>query len=106
MVSCRRRRSSALTSPSFARNLVRIVCRSTVNFPARVFTQLCVKPRKLKVSGLPAPTPVPVGEPTELDEARLVRVQLQAEPREPLAQLGQEALGLLPMLEPDDEVIS
>src|SRR5437867_8966716 len=78
MVSCRRRRS-----------------------PARVFAQ--------EVEGLrlapAAPTPVPVGEPTELDEARLVWVQLQAEAREPLAQLGQKALGFRPMLEPDDEVI-
>jgi hypothetical protein len=29
----------------------RIVCRSTMNFPRRVLLLLCVKPRKLKVSG-------------------------------------------------------
>jgi hypothetical protein len=41
----------------------------------------------------------------ELDEARLVRMQRQPELREPLAQLGEELLGLLPMLEPGDEVV-
>ena len=82
-----RRRSSALTSLSFVRNLLRIVCRNTVNFFARVFAQLCVKPRKSKVSGLPPSraTPVRFGEPAELDQARLVGVQFQTELRESLA---------------------
>jgi hypothetical protein len=31
------------------------VCRSTVKCPFRVLPQLCVKPRKLNVSGLPSP---------------------------------------------------
>jgi hypothetical protein len=57
-----RRRSSALTSLSFVRNLLRIVCRNTVNFFARVFAQLCVKPRKSKVSGLPPPRLPPPGD--------------------------------------------
>ena len=34
---------------------LRIVCRRIVNPPFRVFAQVCVKPRKLKVSGFPAP---------------------------------------------------
>ena len=55
-----RRRSSALTAFSFACIRVRIVCRSTVNRPFRVFAQLCVKPRKLKVSGFPSPRASPV----------------------------------------------
>ena len=55
MGSCMRRRSSAFTSLSFACNRFRIVCRSTVNRPFRVFPQMCVKPRKLKVSGFPLP---------------------------------------------------
>jgi len=57
MESCSRRRSSDLTSFSLACHLLRIVCRSTVNRPFRVLAQLCVKPRKLKVSGLPPPRP-------------------------------------------------
>src|SRR5438552_736221 len=41
----------------------------------------------------------------ELQQPRLLGVQLQAELRQPLAELGQEPLGLLPVLKPDDEVI-
>src|SRR5216684_3270015 len=56
MGSCMRRLSSAFTSPSFACNRWRIVCRSTVNRPLTlVLPQMCVKPRKAKVSGFPAP---------------------------------------------------
>ena len=53
--SCTRRHSSVLTSCGFACHLLRIVWHSTVNRPFRVFPQLCVKPRKLKVSGFPSP---------------------------------------------------
>src|SRR5580704_10153141 len=53
---CMRRRSSAFTAFSFACNLLRIVCRSTVYIPLLLFfTQICVKPRKLNVSGFPSP---------------------------------------------------
>ena len=41
----------------------------------------------------------------ELDQSRLLGVQLQAKAREPLTQLGEEPLGLDSMLEPDDEVV-
>ncbi len=51
-----RRRSSALTSLSFACSLFRIVCLTTVNRPLLLFfPQICVKPRKLNVSGFPLP---------------------------------------------------
>ena len=51
-----RRRSSVFTSFSFVCNLLRIVCRSTVNRPLLLFfPQICVKPRKLNVSGFPSP---------------------------------------------------
>ena len=54
----RRRRSSVFTSCSLACNLERIVCRSTVNRPLLLFfPQMCVKPRKSKVSGFPCPRP-------------------------------------------------
>ena len=49
--------------------------------------------------------PPPGGVPPELDQPGLTGVQFQAEPREPAAQLGQEPLGVLPVLEPDDEVV-
>src|SRR5881628_1618116 len=57
MGRCRRRCNSPFTSWSLACHLERIVCRSTVKRPLRVFAQLCVKPRKLKVSGFPSPRP-------------------------------------------------
>ena len=46
-----------------------------------------------------------VGVATELDEARLVGMQRQPEPREALAQVGEEAVGFRAMLESDDEII-
>src|SRR5206468_6694522 len=58
--------------------------------------------------GLRTPTVAPAvrfGIPTEGDQAGLVGVQLQSELRKPLAQLFEEPLGLLAMLEPNDEVI-
>ena len=68
---------------------------------------MCVKPRKSNVSGFPvAPRrPVTGGVPPELDQAGLVRVQLQPELREPLAKLGEEPLRVVLVLEPDDKVI-
>ena len=50
--------------------------------------------------------PVPGGTPPELDQPGLIRVQFQPEPGEPAAQLVPELLGVLPVLEPDDEVSS
>src|SRR5213593_1578426 len=107
MGRCRRRCNSIFTSFSLACHLERIVCRSTVNRPFRVFAQLCVKPRKLKVSGFPSPRPRRFRSacPTELDEARLVGMQRQAEPREAFAQVDEEAFGFLPMLKSHDEII-
>src|SRR5437867_4327516 len=57
--------------------------------------------------GLPVapPSSILVGKLAKLDEARLAGMQLQAEPAEPLAQLGQDPLGILAMLESHDEVI-
>ena len=42
----------------------------------------------------------------ELEQARLVGMQLQPEPRESLAQLGQKLIGILTMLESRHEVVS
>jgi len=49
--------------------------------------------------------PVPDGIPPELDQPGLIRVQFQPEPGEPAAQLFPEPLGVVPVLEPDDEVV-
>jgi hypothetical protein len=49
--------------------------------------------------------PVPGSVPPELDEPGLVRVQFQPELREPAAEFFQEPLGVIFVLEPDDEVI-
>src|SRR5450755_78582 len=46
------------------------------------------------------------GEPPELDQARLLGVQLQAELRESVAKLRPEPLGVVPMLESHHEVVS
>jgi hypothetical protein len=47
-----------------------------------------------------AACPVPGGVPPELDQPRLARVQFQPELREPAAQLVQEPVSVLPVLEP------
>ncbi len=59
---------------------------------------------RLRLAG-PACLPVPGSVPPELDQPRLTRVQFQPELREPAAQLAQEPVGVLPFLEPDDEVV-
>jgi hypothetical protein len=45
------------------------------------------------------------GEPPEPDEARLVGVQLQGELRETLAEVAEEPLCVIFVLEPGDEVV-
>ena len=46
------------------------------------------------------------GIPSVLDPPRLVRMQFQAESREPLAEIGEEQLGVLTVLEARQEVVS
>ena len=53
----------------------------------------------------PPGRPVRGGEPPELDQPGLIRVQLQAESRHPLAEVGQEALRIPVVLEAADEVV-
>ena len=70
--------SWSLTSRNFARSRFEIVIRRTQKRPSLILAQMCVKPRKSNVSGLPSPRAATRGrEATELDQARLVRVQLQ-----------------------------
>jgi len=45
------------------------------------------------------------GEPPELDQPRLLRVQLQGELRKPLAKVGEEPLGIVTVLEAGDPVV-
>ena len=96
-----------MTSRSLARIRFESVMRLSLNRPFLVFAQMCVKPRNSNVSGLPRPRASPVlgGEPPELDQPRLLGVQLQAELREPCAKIGQEPLGVIPVLEAHHEVV-
>ena len=75
--------------------------RRTQKRPSLILAQMCVKPRKSNVSGLPSPRARRSrgGEPPELDQPRLVRMQLQPELREPLTKLGEEPLRIVLMLE-------
>ena len=83
-------------------SVLAIVIRFTQNRPPFAFAQMCVKPEEVERFRLALPRAARFadGEPPELDQPGLVRVQLQAELREPLAQLGQEPLGILPCSKP------
>ena len=54
---------------------------------------------RLRLPGAPL-LPVRGGEPPELDQPRLARVQLQGEPREPVAEVPQELPGVSQMANP------
>jgi hypothetical protein len=88
----RRRLISAFTSASLARARFESVFRLTQNRPLLEVAQI---PRR----------PGPGGTRHELDQPGLTGVQLQPEPGEPAAQLVPEPLGIVPVLEPDDEVV-
>src|SRR5882757_2832312 len=60
---------------------------------------------RLRLTQTPTPT-IDGGPPPELDQPRLVRMQLQPELRQPLAQLIAEPPRILLMLKPDGDVIS
>lgn len=97
-----------MTSRGFARIRFEIVMRLSQNRPVLDFAQMCVKPRKSNVSGLPRPRLARsrAGVGPELDQPGLVRVQLQSELRQPLAKLVPEPPCILFVFEPDDEVVS
>src|SRR5438067_13717046 len=102
-----RRRSACLTALSLLRIRSRRVCRWIRNLPRRDLPQMKVKPRKLKVSGLPDPRRwrFSAACPTELDQAGLVRMQRQRELSQPRAHRSQEAPGVFLMREADDDVV-
>src|SRR6266540_1977821 len=62
------------------------------------------KPERLRLAESPR-LPSLGREPAELDQARLLGGQLQAELRKPAAKLGEEPLGVITMLEADDVVV-
>ena len=101
-------RARSLTSRSLARIRFEIVIRASLKRPFLVFAQMCVKPRNSNVSGLPRPRARSSlgGEPPELDQARLLGVQLQAR----TSRAAREARPrnrsrVLPMLEAHHEVV-
>ena len=98
--------SWSLTCFSFARTRLEMVIRLSQKPPLLPFPQICVKPKKSKGVRLPEKLGCSVvgGEPPELDQPRLVGMQLQAELREPLTEIADELLGVAKILEPDDEV--
>ena len=63
------------------------------------------KPERLRLAEAPL-GPLLGGEPSEPDQPRLLGVQLQTEPREPVAKVRPEPLGVVPMLETHHEVVS
>ena len=71
------------------------------------FPQLCVKPRRLNVAGLPSPhgSPISCRIAAELDDPRFVGMQVKPELREALPQFCQKLLCLRTILKADDEVI-
>jgi hypothetical protein len=60
--------------------------------------------KRLRLAEAPL-VPISLSVAPELDQLRLVRLQLQAKPRQPIAQLAEELLRLVPVLEPHDEVV-
>src|SRR5262245_33604300 len=104
---CRRCLSSALTTLSFACQRLRIVCRSTTNFPLRVFAQLWLKPKKVKrlrLSFSPLPS-VFFRISAKLNQTRLSGMQFQPKPFKPLHKLAQKPLPVTPVFKSDNEVV-
>jgi hypothetical protein len=76
---CIRTAVSRLTTRSLARSRFESVTRLSLNRPdLRVLPQMCVKPRNWNVSGLPRPRAFAItgGVPSELDQPRLLSIQL------------------------------
>ena len=91
---------------SFARMRSRRLFRLTRNFPARDLPQMKVKPRNLKVSGLPCPRCSRCRrEAAELDHAGLVRVERQRERLDPRAHRLEEPPGVGLVLEARDHIV-
>jgi hypothetical protein len=95
---------SQLRLPPFAHRLAQHREPTLPRLPATVREAKKVEaPRCARVTAIlsVAPRAAP-----ELDQSRLLGVQFQSKAREPLAQLGEEPLGLDSMFEPNDKIVS
>src|SRR6516164_3307295 len=65
------------------------------------------EPQKRKGLGFSLATPlsIPDGEPPELDQTRLVRMQFQTEPYQPFPKLHEEPLGVGPVLKTHHKIV-
>src|SRR3979490_2336875 len=101
-----RRRSACLISLSLVRIRSRRVLRLIRNLPRRDLPQMKVKPRKLKVSGLPSPGRLRFSAAKRPNSiSRVFSGCSERELLEPCAQCVEEAAGVMFLLEPDDEVV-
>ena len=102
-----RRRSSSFKARSLACHLCRIVCRSTVKCPFRVFAAAVRKTQEVERLRFAVATisSILLRIAAKLDDSRFVGMQLEAEPRESLAQFRQKPLCFLTMLESRHEVV-
>ena len=105
--SCRRRRNVSLTSRSLARSRSRRVFRRSWNLPFRVRPADMGEAQKVEGLRLAMAALAAVSRriAAELDQARLVRMQRQREPAQPLAHLRQKPLGIGLVLEAGDDVV-
>jgi len=83
-----------------------MVLRLSQNRPYLFFPQICVS-QEVKRLRLPLATgrTGSGGVAPELDEPRLVGMQLQVELRKPLSKVAEELLGVRLVLEPGDKVV-
>ena len=107
MDSCKRRRRTRRTSrrlglPSLAHRLTPHRKLPVPRLPAAVREAEKVEGFRFPVA---TPSSVPTSIPAKFDEPRFVGMQRQAEPRETLAQFGEEAFRFPSMLESHDEII-
>jgi len=80
--------TGCLTSRSSARVRLEIVTRLSMKRPLLAFAEMCVKPRKLNVSGLPRTPPLAAtsGVPPQLDQVRLLGVRFHCGLSEPASE--------------------
>jgi len=79
------------------------VIRLSLKRPFLAFPQMCVKPRKRNVSGLPRPR---AARRSAANLPNSISRQLEVEPREPVAQLSPEPLRVITVLEAHHGVVS
>ena len=108
MGQCIRSRRVCLTSCSFLRSRLAIVWRRTVNLPRLVCAAHVRQAEEVEGLRFPLATPLaPFACPTpKLNEARLVRVQFEVEPVESFPQVAQKLLGVVFVLEADNEIVT